>query len=397
MNLLNFAERVADLDRSLVELDAPRCLNARNRFAECKACFEICPAKAITTTAGSIPVLDQGLCQGCMACIPVCSVGAFNVKDDILPLLQCIAETRGGSIELICRKHPRPKTGINPKVNGLQLKGCLAALGVGAYVSLFALGIKKISLRTDACQCCDWEDKLSSHIRSQVQNANRILSGWSLEKVIYELSDIKSPQKRPLLDINRPKLSRRGLFRDMVQKGKATLACAIEREHSENEEKRLGVDRLRLINAIYCLPNPEEGWNLLLEDRQFASINVSDDCNACSACERACPTNAITYESDANRKSYQLLFDGKKCIGCGLCLHACLPEAIELIRSSNFVRTFVNLETAILSQGSLALCAKCNSVFAARSGNELCLECDFRKNSPFGSMVKQNGQFTATT
>ncbi len=391
MRLLKFAERFAEMDRSRVKFDETLCLHEQNRISNCKECVEICPAKAIT--GAETPVFDQAACRGCLACISACPVGAFCAEDDVPPVLKCLSEIKGESIEIICGKHPQPAMGISSKQTGIRLGGCLAGLGVGGYVTLFAVGFKRVFLRMDACRDCDWKS-LAPRVQHQVQHANRILTGWSKEDIFLTISENEFPQKRPLLDINSPQLSRRGLFRDMAYKGKIALACAIdsamESEHSENREKLPGVDRLRLINALGALPDPEEGWDTSLESGRYAFLHVSDRCDACAACERVCPTNAITFATDVDKTSYRLLFDAKKCIGCGICASVCIPEAIALDTNPGFNRIFGSAEPAVISQGSLTQCAKCNSLFAAGCGRELCSVCDFRKRNPFGNLVKSN-------
>ncbi|HVO76351.1 MAG TPA: 4Fe-4S binding protein, partial [Candidatus Bathyarchaeia archaeon] len=54
------------------------------------------------------------------------------------------------------------------------------------------------------------------------------------------------------------------------------------------------------------------------------SVNV-DKCTGCTACAKACPTEAATGEK---KKVHSI--DLEKCIKCGACYDACKFDAIEV-------------------------------------------------------------------
>ena len=66
-----------------VALITDSCL-AQNRV-ECQSCRDACPEQAIRfrPQAGGpfLPVLDEGACNGCGACISLCPVTAIKVRD----------------------------------------------------------------------------------------------------------------------------------------------------------------------------------------------------------------------------------------------------------------------------------------------------------------------------
>jgi pyruvate formate lyase activating enzyme len=49
-----------------------------------------------------------------------------------------------------------------------------------------------------------------------------------------------------------------------------------------------------------------------------------DNCTLCRECARVCPNAAIEFESGHRRH------DLERCAGCGLCVRACLYDAVEL-------------------------------------------------------------------
>ena len=55
-----------------------------------------------------------------------------------------------------------------------------------------------------------------------------------------------------------------------------------------------------------------------------------DDCNGCGACEKSCPTEAI---SKVDGEIPYCVIDQEKCIKCGSCLDVCPPKAQAVIKS----------------------------------------------------------------
>jgi len=142
VSLLNAAERFASIDRSQVLLDGKRCLHAQDQSSDCEACFSVCPVAAIT--AGKPPTLDVERCESCLACLPVCPVGAYRADDNVADLLTCATHIEDQPVELLCGLHPQPGTGANPEAIGIQIQGCLVGLGSGAFLTLSALGVKRL-------------------------------------------------------------------------------------------------------------------------------------------------------------------------------------------------------------------------------------------------------------
>jgi Na+-translocating ferredoxin:NAD+ oxidoreductase RNF subunit RnfB len=53
---------------------------------------------------------------------------------------------------------------------------------------------------------------------------------------------------------------------------------------------------------------------------------LSEACDGCAACKRACPTGAIEGEV---RKAHSILY--AKCIKCGICVETCTRGAVEVL------------------------------------------------------------------
>lgn len=383
MSFLSAAERFSALDRSEIVLDADRCLHAHDQSSTCDACYEICPAEAIRP--GQPPALDSGKCQSCLACLPVCPVGAFSADDAVRSLLTCVARLESTAMELVCAGHAAGDTGVSPKHTGIRVRGCLAGLGTGTYLALIALGMEQVVVRLDACEGCPWAS-LQTVVRSQVEGARQWLTRWDKSGTLVELTELEAPLERPLWDADNPPLSRRDLFRLAAKQGGITMARAFSAE-SSGDQRQPGRDRLRLIRAISHLPEPAAHLEEPLASSGFVTLSISESCSACETCARACPTGALTFQTNVKKTHYELYFTARTCIGCDVCTHVCAPEAIEIDRSPAFAQVFGDSEPRLLREGELSRCPHCRTYFASNGDEKLCPVCAYRQKHPFGSML----------
>ena len=386
MSLLAAAERFASMDRSNIVLDTKRCLYSQDQYSECAACFSICPVQAIS--AGEPPVLNSELCQSCLACLPTCPVGAYRADDDVADLLNCATHIEEQTIELVCGLHPHPECGIDSESIGIQIRGCLAGLVTGAYLTLSTLGVARILSRTDACCACKWQS-LGCEIHNQIKRANRFLSMWDKADSVICVDNIESRVERVLWNAKNPPVSRRDLFRLMARQGQLTMARAMENGVATTERKP-GRDRLRLLSAVSHLreihkPAPE--IQNVLDGFDFATITISDSCTACGACGKACPTQALKFEKNDEELTFSISFLAKNCIGCDICAHVCMPDAITLHHAPTFEDIFGAKEPAIAESGLLVRCERCKTLMAKRGDVTLCTLCEYRRTHPFGSMM----------
>jgi ferredoxin len=318
-----------------------------------------------------------------MACLPVCPVGAFHADDDVADLLTCAAHVEDQPVELLCGLHPHPDTGSSPETIGIQIQGCLAGLGAGALLTLSNLGIKRLTLRAEACADCKWHS-LHSEIHSQAGRAARFTSAWKDDSSVECVDEIQSPVERALWNAKNPPLSRRDLFRMMAKQGQIALARAMEKG-AVASGRQPGRDRLRMNSALSN--RLESSSTVTLDGFGFATLTISEACTACGSCGRACPTSALLFEKNTDEETFSLTFSAKKCIGCGLCDHVCLPDAIALDHEPAFQQVFGEGESQVVASGSLVQCERCKSWVAAREGVKLCPLCEYRRAHPFGSFM----------
>ena len=386
MSLLDAAERFASLDRSQVLLDTKHCLHSQDQYSDCAACYEICPVEAIMPDKP--PALEAERCQSCLACLPACPMGAYRADDDVSNLLNCVAHVEDQPVELLCGLHPHPETGSDTEAIGIQIRGCLAGLGTGAYATLAALGVKRLSLRTDACSACQWHS-LRQEIHCHAERADRFLSVWGRGDTVACMDEIPSHAERPLWNAKNPPLSRRDLFRMLARQGQVAMARAMENGISTSERKP-GRDRQRLTSAAAHLPGLPEQVSASqpdLSDFGFAVLTISDACTACGACGKACPTGAVRFEKDEEAMTFFISFAARDCIDCGVCDHVCLPDAITLDHALTLAQVFGAKEPIMAGSGPLVRCERCKTLMAAREGVKLCPLCEYRRVHPFGSMM----------
>ncbi len=382
MSLLSTAEKFAALDHSAVMLNLERCLHSQDRFSGCEACYSICPVEAINP--GKPPSLDENKCESCLACLTVCPVGAYAADDAVASLLNAVTHLEGSQLELLCERNPHAAKGYSETSTGMRVKGCLAGLGSGAYLSLAAFGLEQIQVRTDACSTCEWKN-LPALVVTQVNQAKQALEAWGKAEMLDCITELDAPVERPLWDAKNPPLSRRDMFRMITQQGKVALARAME--DGQVSKRGMGRNHLRVLGAVEHLPAPQPDYNGIMADMDFAQVSVSEACTACGTCARACPTKAITFALDERAHTYQLNFSPKLCIGCELCRHACEPEAVSVEHAPTFQQVFGDEQTVLLRGGEFAHCEKCKAVYAAKPGLHLCPVCEFRSQNPFGSKM----------
>ncbi|MGA2503103.1 MAG: 4Fe-4S dicluster domain-containing protein [Anaerolineales bacterium] len=381
MNLFDVADRFAALDRSDVTLDTKRCLHSLYRFSDCAACSNICPVDAIIP--GKVPGLDSTKCQTCLACLPVCPLGAFAADDAVASLLNAVTHMQGRELELLCERNSQAELGLSESSTGIRIRGCLAGLGTGAYLAMAAIGLEHILVRTDACSECEWKT-LSSHVEAQVHQANQFLEGWGKAEIINCVNGFDSPVKRPLWKASNPPLSRRDLFLLAARQGQLAIARSIE-NGEPHSGRRPGRDRLRMQGAVKHLPAPVSSESIHLDGMGFATLITSEACVACGTCARACPTGALQFKKNEDETAFTLSLSVRNCIGCDMCVHVCTSKTLAVDHSPSFAQIFGE-EMIILREGGLVKCEGCGVLIAAHPDVHLCQFCDYRKTHPIGSM-----------
>jgi len=71
------------------------------------ACLDACPMEAITKHQDGIVLIDEGLCNGCKACIPACpfAVIRFNTEKDVVEKCHLCSHRIEKGLEPACVRH----------------------------------------------------------------------------------------------------------------------------------------------------------------------------------------------------------------------------------------------------------------------------------------------------
>lgn len=370
---------MARRDQAPIRLEAERCLHSLNKDAACTACVDVCPVDALALT-GSV-TLDATTCVACGACLPICPTGAFSGNEDVAGLLQCAVNLEPGTpVELACAYHPTPEQGSS-NATVVRTTACLAALGPGAYLALFSAGVRHVGVRMDGCEECPLR-RAAAAIPGTVDTANALLARCDLAGSITLLENVAPCHTRPVHSVKNPPLSRRGLFRVLANEGSRQAARLLSSETAPAGVRGPSCERRRLVAALRHLPLRAE--DSPLEGLPFARYAVNEQCTACAVCARVCPTNALRFNDDETG-GYQLSFAPAACIDCDLCIHVCMPAALE--RSPATLAELVDDAELILTAGRLRTCPKCKARYAARQNEPLCPPCTFRRTHPFGSRM----------
>ena len=107
--------------------------------------------------------------------------------------------------------------------------------------------------------------------------------------------------------------------------------------------------------------------------------NKKMDCFGCRACESACPSKAITMESDEQGFWYPHI-DEEKCISCGMCQNACQIGKIYNLRSNHPMNCF-----GVKCQDDIRLVSSSGGVYTALSdyvleNDGLCVGAEYDNN-----------------
>jgi Fe-S-cluster-containing hydrogenase component 2 len=383
VNALDAAARLLSSGDELLVTHFERCLHQISVEADCEACLQTCPTEAITK--GDTLIFDKAQCTSCLACVIACPTGVFTTKSQLSGLLRCAAYSPTAEVELLCEFHPSPSGSQvgNPVV---RVHGCLAGLGVGTYLCLLEAGVSKITLRCEACSSCSM-GSLYEMIEKEVNETFGLLNGDGEAPLVVhrQLKEITPDEAGPLWNADNPPISRRELFQLGTRKGIQLIIDALS-EQLDASGKSVGADRLHL-NAV--LPRLSAAQRIradaVLEPFGYAAVALSDECTACAACARICPTGALAFQERDER--FRLTFKPELCIACELCNKVCFLKAIELVRNLTAWHFAKSSTTITLLEGERKKCYRCGEWYFARENTNLCPVCSFRKQNPFSSML----------
>ena len=313
-------------------------------------------------------------------------------------LVSTLARLKRPAVEIACKNHPAPQLG-HEAWPVLQVNACLAAISPGLW---FEIGLThSVLVRLEYCIDCPLENSASYIIRA-VELANSWLKSCD-HLPNLKIKDLNSeqpdPNKRVVISAERPILNRRDfLFAFVRSSGPPTdaLTCLPPEDLGE-----LGLDKapphqpawLRQLASVYPGPQNEtaeaiqqetDGEDTACECTLWPTLSVADNCAACGACARYCPSGALSTKVSGG--VYRHIFTPGMCVACGLCAQVC--------RSGALTRSYVSenepFEERVMAERLIGSCRKCGSP-ALEALDGLCYWC--ANEPPMRSLLENARNF----
>jgi ferredoxin len=381
-----------------------RCLWQRHQGAACKYCFEACQTGALKMAERSV-LLDVNRCTGCGVCLAACPVECFESADwSERDLLGTAARLERPSLEVACKCHPAPEVG-NQADFVIKVGTCLGAISPGLW---FELGLEyTLRVRLEYCAACPLM-KTSRYTLRAIELANGWLEARGLEgrlNIQVNPDDPAAALRRKVISAERPVLNRRDFLFGFARSSGSldqALAGLPPEQPAEDADQKLPPHLptwLRRLAVAYpaalAAPTPELPTLSEAADEvpaqtaaqaapaQWPSLKVADNCVACGACARYCPSGALSTSMTQDGK-YQHIFSPGICVACGLCAQVCSTGALT--------RTYEPCPEPfaehVMAERTVSACRKCGSP-SLIAHNGLCYWC--ATEAPMRSLLDNAG------
>jgi len=330
---------------SALAVVADRCVHQRVVGAACSNCIAACPQKAWRMRDSGLG-LDAEACDDCGLCVAACPTEALTLPAPVF-LIRREANTIRAGLIACCRADISSSSGATA-----GHVPCLYALTPGwLWQQADAQQLGRIVATTGDCALCPCGSARSFWY----QQWTAVAEMRANERLAPELEIVAPHIWQALADSAAETESpRRAFFRRLADP-------AISRSSDAPLSSRR--QWLVLRHGDSC---SAPLWAVALSDAR---------CNACLACTRLCPTEALRVEMSDMSGDDQLVIDMARCIGCGLCVAGCDSSALTLISEGAPSNAMSRLP---LRQ---QLCHACNTPFyhlslsAAATEKPLCFVC----------------------
>lgn len=337
-----------------IDFSSELCAHSRSKITGCTKCLDICPTGAMTPNGDSV-LIDAGICAGCGACAASCPTGAasyalpsssailgkirvmlmvYKAAGGVKPVILFHDEQGEAQIEMLARL----SRGLPAHVLPLRVNE-VYSLGLEFFMSSFAWGAAHLVVLNRAKPKHD-----VSGLHANIGLAGEMLSGLGYgDNLITALENDDPEALRAQLDaitsfskgINPSEFLPLGQKRNLL-------------ELSVKEARRVATLPIDLIALSKGAP--------------FGKVEVDTKaCTLCLACVSACPTSALTDNSELP----QLRFTESLCVQCGICAKTCPEEAITLTPQVDF--TAWNEPKRVLNEEEPFACVECETPFGVKS------------------------------
>lgn len=360
-----------------------RCLWQRHQGAACKYCLEACPTGALQFSQRKVH-FNEDRCLGCGVCLCTCPVECFETDNwSECSLINTLQQLERPAVEVACQLHPAPQAG-SEAVPVLQIGACLGAISPGLW---FEIGLAyAVRVRLEVCVDCP-VSRLALYARQAIELANSWLQSCSHTPslTIQDTNPEQLPaNQRVVISAERPILNRRDfLFAFARSSGAPTqaLVCLPTEQEDESDPEKSPPHQpawLRRLATIY--PGPPVGDDSPIESKQgpeqesscecalWPTLSVAQNCAACGACARYCPSGALSTR--VINGLFTHFFTPGVCVACGLCAQVCRSGAL----TRNYAPEPNPFEEQVKAERPIGTCRKCGSpALDALSG--LCYWC----------------------
>jgi ferredoxin len=331
------------------------CAHSRSQIVGCTRCLDLCPTGAIVP-AGDHVAVDANICAGCGQCAAACPTGAaayaLPPSDVLLRKLRTLLMTyrEAGGVHAIVLLHDDPHG--TPLIDALARFGEglpahvlpfavneVAQIGLEAFAALFAYGASAVRLL------------LRARPRHDVAGLSRTIA--LAEPILAGLGF--GADRIATIETDDPDLLGAAL------RAIPTLAAAPRPASFLPLGDKRGVLRFALRELRRAAPEPVDVITLPTH-APFGAVEIdAAGCTLCLSCVAACPTGALTDESERPL----LRFAEEVCVQCGLCQATCPEHVITLKPQLNFRAGSDGAR--VLKEESPYCCVRCGKPFGVKS------------------------------
>lgn len=362
---LPLAQVITELPGYIGEFEKPRyfqinndiCAHTNRGLDGCNRCLDVCPADAISVTAGEVSITPQ-LCHGAGGCATACPTGAISyalpqpvlMHEYLHKLLLAYRNAGGETPVILFHDHEQGAQLVQEISNELpdnlipvQLEE-IAAAGQETWFAALASGAAAIwLLDSDATP-----DVVRSLLRHEINISQQILTGLQY-----------SSQQIQLVT---PELFSAPISQLDLQTVEQPLDQAIS---SQNKRDTL-FSALKHLQSGRSL---QQAFIPLPKSAAFGRVEVAaKDCTLCLSCVSVCPSQALSAGGDTPA----LHFTEQQCVQCGLCEQACPENVISLTQGLSLDPKRTAPRT--LHAEEAFACVRCSKPFAPRSTVEKMVE-----------------------
>lgn len=349
----------------LPKFRAERCTRYRYRYSACKRCEDACPHDAIALSEEGASI-DPAKCRDCALCVAACPTEAWiSEKIPSVQIIKRALAKADKSFRIAC---------IPSGAEGDERVPCLGAIDATLLAFLASRGIETGLAGAWHCDDCIHGSRGQRMIEfardgAQALRGNAGGAAWA------EIRLVEPPEGDvPVLRVDD---SRRQLFRRIFGSAAARIGDSSGPRpavppRAIRAAPPYSTVRRELIQAVW--PATEEGDVSLDDALPLNAFSVTNACNQCELCARACPTGALAIVE--NDLAWSLEFEFSRCVGCDVCLEACQPDALRRLPrvAAPVGRTKKPQE---LRQRAKRRCDRCDRFYMpAREADFLCAVCD---------------------